>query len=59
MPRECHDELAPFCVLFLRYLPLATVRDKILNFDLTHCACSNAALYLYLQQVGSRILLIL
>lgn len=27
VPRKCHDELAPFCVLFLGHLPLATVRD--------------------------------
>ena len=42
VPKEFHDELAPFCVLFLRYLPLATVRDRTLGFDLTHYTCSNA-----------------
>lgn len=49
VPRDCHNELAPFCVPFLRYRSLATARDRrTQSFDLTHYTSSNAVV-LYIR----------
>lgn len=32
VPRECHKELAPFCVLFLRYLALGHCQRQDTEF---------------------------